>query len=146
MSFIELLLLILSVHSLATPILRRAPSFIFDGDAPYTVDSATLAAAVACPNGSPTNSLPAVLLVHGTTSTGDESWGEGYVPVRNTNHALTHVTTVGGSLHSDVNTESYQSRTFNLANAVFCSLSSTGIDHSLSLSTRTFDLHGRGYC
>ena len=87
MSLINLLLLIFSVHSLASPILsRRAASFAFPGDAPYTVDPATLAAALTCPNGSPTQSSPPVLLVHGTTSTGQESWGNGYVPVS------THVT------------------------------------------------------
>ncbi|KAK3721766.1 hypothetical protein LTR37_002931 [Vermiconidia calcicola] len=77
MSVIDLLLLIFSVHSFASPILRRGPQ---SGDAPYSVDAATLAAALTCPNGSPTSTAPPVLLVHGTISTGEESWGEGYVP------------------------------------------------------------------
>lgn len=82
MPVINLLLLIFSVHSLASPILRRgAPSFAYSGDAPYTVSPATLAAALTCPNGNPTKSSPPVLLVHGTTSTGEETWGDGYVPV-----------------------------------------------------------------
>lgn len=81
MSVIDLLLLIFSVHSLASPILRRTtPSFVFGGDAPYTVDPTTLAAALTCPNGNPTSASPAVLLVHGTGSTGEETWGQGYVP------------------------------------------------------------------
>ena len=81
MLILNLLLLIFSVHSLAAPILKRTPSFVFPGDAPYTVSAATLAAALTCPFGNPTNSTPPVLLVHGTGSTGSESWGEGYVPV-----------------------------------------------------------------
>lgn len=86
MSVIDLLLLIFSVLSFtqATPphILRRGPSsFVFDGDAPYTVSTATLAAALTCPSGNPTKSSPPVLLVHGTGSTGEQSWGDGYVPV-----------------------------------------------------------------
>ena len=80
MSVIDLLFLIFSVHSLASPILRRSPSFTFDGDAPYTVDIYRLAAALTCPNGNPTKSSPPVLLVHGTGSTGEETWGDGYVP------------------------------------------------------------------
>ena len=83
MSVIDLLLLIFSVHSFASAVVRRGiSSFEFDGDAPYTVDAATLAAALTCPNGNPTKDSPPVLLVHGTASTGAESWGDGYVPVR----------------------------------------------------------------
>ena len=82
MSVIELLLLIFSVHSLASPILPRGtPSFEFDGDAPYTVNTTSLAEALTCPNGNPSSKSSPVLLVHGTGSTGEESWGEGYVPV-----------------------------------------------------------------
>jgi len=85
---------------IASPITRRdaAPSFVFDGDAPFTVDVATLAASLTCPNGNPSSKSPAVLLVHGmcidlrelpsiqadiksgTSTTGAESWGQGYVP------------------------------------------------------------------
>lgn len=86
MSVLDLLLLVFSFlsFSLATTphVLRRGPaSFAFDGDAPYTVSTATLAAALTCPNGNPTKSNPPVLLVHGTGSTGEETWGDGYVPV-----------------------------------------------------------------
>jgi hypothetical protein len=86
MSVIDLLLLIFSFLSftIATPlqVLRRGnASFVYPGDAPYTVNAATLAAALTCPNGNPTKSSPPVLLVHGTTSTGEETWGDGYVPV-----------------------------------------------------------------
>lgn len=59
---------------------RSVPDFVFPGDAPFSVDAATLAAALTCPNGNPTASAPPVLLVHGTTSTGAETWGAGYVP------------------------------------------------------------------
>lgn len=85
MSVIDLLLLILSfsVHSFAAPAWKRGvQNFVFSGDAPLTVNAATLAAALTCPNGNPSSKSPPVLLVHGTTSTGEESWGGGYVPVR----------------------------------------------------------------
>jgi triacylglycerol lipase len=88
MSFLDLLLLIISISvlSFAAPTQRRGlPSFVFDGDAPFTVAPATLAAALVCPNGSPTPKSPAVLLVHGTSSTGSESWGDGYVPALKSN-------------------------------------------------------------
>jgi hypothetical protein len=86
MPVIDLLLLIFSFLSftLASPtrLRTRGPStFVFPGDAPYTVDTATLAAALTCPNGNPTKASPPVLLVHGTGSTGEQSWGDGYVPV-----------------------------------------------------------------
>ena len=58
--------LCLITTALASPISKRqVPSFTFDGDAPYSVDAATLAAALTCPNGNPTDSSPPVLLVHG---------------------------------------------------------------------------------
>lgn len=87
MSFIEILVLLLSVHSLASPVLlpRDAPSFVFNGDAPFSVDPSTLAAALTCPYGNPTSSSPPVLLVHGTATTGEESWGDGYVPALKAN-------------------------------------------------------------
>ena len=90
MSVIDLLLLVFSFLSftLAAPphILRRgSTSFVFAGDAPYTVNANTLASALTCPNGNPTKAAPPVLLVHGTGSTGQESWGDGYVPVRLSN-------------------------------------------------------------
>ncbi|KAI7329552.1 hypothetical protein KC315_g6091 [Hortaea werneckii] len=59
---------------------RQAPAFVFEGDAPFSVDAETLASALTCPNGSPTASSPPVLLVHGTSTTGEETWGDGYVP------------------------------------------------------------------
>jgi triacylglycerol lipase len=78
-----LILLAFSVHSLAAPTSKRASqSLVYPGDAPYTVDTATLAKALTCPNGNPTEDAPPVLLVHGTGSTGEQSWGDGYVPVR----------------------------------------------------------------
>lgn len=83
MSLVNLLLLIfsISVLSFAAPTTRRGLSdFVFDGDAPFTVATATLAAALVCPNGNPTAKAPAVLLVHGTSSTGSETWDNGYVP------------------------------------------------------------------
>ncbi|KAI6795966.1 hypothetical protein KC361_g4706 [Hortaea werneckii] len=59
---------------------RQAPAFVFEGDAPFSVDAETLASALTCPNGSPTASSPPILLVHGTSTTGEETWGDGYVP------------------------------------------------------------------
>ena len=64
----------------AAPTRRQAASYVFDGDAPFSVDADTLAAALSCPLGSPTAAAPPVLLVHGTATTGDQSWGKGYVP------------------------------------------------------------------
>ncbi|KAI6899296.1 hypothetical protein KC318_g10809 [Hortaea werneckii] len=59
---------------------RQVPTFVFEGDAPFSVDAETLASALTCPNGYPTSSSPPVLLVHGTSSTGEETWRNGYVP------------------------------------------------------------------
>ncbi|KAI7247653.1 hypothetical protein KC343_g5505 [Hortaea werneckii] len=59
---------------------RQAPAFAFEGDAPFSVDAEILASALTCPNGYPTASSPPVLLVHGTSTTGEETWGDGYVP------------------------------------------------------------------
>ena len=65
----------------ASPITRRAaPTYNFDGDAPFSVDAETLAAALTCPRGNPTTAAPPVLLVHGTATTGAQSWEKGYVP------------------------------------------------------------------
>ena len=60
---------------------RDVPDFVFPGDAPYGVPTRDLSSVLTCPDGNPTSadSKP-VLLVHGTTSTGNESWGFGYVP------------------------------------------------------------------
>ncbi|KAK4505859.1 hypothetical protein PRZ48_003824 [Zasmidium cellare] len=81
MSPLDLLLLFLSVHTLASPVIKRdAPDFTFEGDAPFTVSASDLAASLTCPNGNPTADSPPVLLVHGTATTGDESWGDGYIP------------------------------------------------------------------
>ena len=97
----ELFLAVLFTSIFAIPLLKRTtPSFSFAGDAPFTVDVETLSAAMTCPNGVPTASSPPVLLVHGmnskfipstlelqilisiigTATTGEETWGEGYVP------------------------------------------------------------------
>ena len=94
MSVIDLLLLIFSVHSLAFATVsskRDTPSFVFNGDAPYTVAAATLAAALTCPNGNPTSDSPPVLLVHGTGSTGEETWGDGYVPVSDLRYQMIEI-------------------------------------------------------
>ncbi|EME86399.1 uncharacterized protein MYCFIDRAFT_84540 [Pseudocercospora fijiensis CIRAD86] len=81
MSTLDILLLLFSVHALASPFVRRStPVFDFDGDAPFTVNPNTLASSLTCPYGNPTSSSPPVLLVHGTATTGEESWGDGYVP------------------------------------------------------------------
>lgn len=72
--------LFLSLAS-ASPIARQAaPTYKFNGDAPFTVASQTLAAALTCPRGNPTAAKPPVLLVHGTATTGAQSWEKGFVP------------------------------------------------------------------
>jgi len=68
MSFPEILLILISfcTYILASPLSKRqVPAFTFDGDAPFSVDAATLAAAVTCPNGTPSTDSPPVFLVHG---------------------------------------------------------------------------------
>ena len=102
MSLLELLLLIFSIHSLASPISRygtmKAPRA---ADPPYSVDSNTLAAALTCPYGNPTADSPPVLLVHGTGSTGKESWGDGYVPaLRDNGYTACYVTLPGRAMVS----------------------------------------------
>ncbi|KAK6389568.1 hypothetical protein LTR95_019702, partial [Oleoguttula sp. CCFEE 5521] len=77
---------LLSVATHGLPVLpRSAPNLASSGDAPFSVSQDTLAAALTCPNGNPTSSSPGVLLVHGTTSTGAETWAEGYVPALKAN-------------------------------------------------------------
>lgn len=77
---------LLSTLAVASPLVKRAaPTFVFDGDAPFSVSADDLAAALTCPNGNPTTSSPPVLLVHGTATTGQESWGDGYVPALKAN-------------------------------------------------------------
>lgn len=56
---------------------RRAPCASASGDAPYTVDCQTLQNAITCPNGIQGKAGGTVLLVHGTGSTGEESWANG---------------------------------------------------------------------
>lgn len=81
MSFVQLLLLLFSVRSFASPIFNyNSKNLARVADAPYSVDTNTLAAALTCPYGNPTASAPPVLLVHGTGSTGQETWGDGYAP------------------------------------------------------------------
>nr|OQO17198.1 hypothetical protein B0A51_15163 [Rachicladosporium sp. CCFEE 5018] len=81
-----LYLSLLTVATHALPVLpRSAPNLASSGDAPFSVSQDTLAAALTCPNGNPTASSPGVLLVHGTTSTGAETWAEGYVPALKAN-------------------------------------------------------------
>ncbi|QIX00790.1 hypothetical protein AMS68_006307 [Peltaster fructicola] len=59
---------------------RDAPTFIYAGDAPYSVDPTTLAAALHCPNGNPAGGRKPVLLVHGTAASGSDTWLWTYVP------------------------------------------------------------------
>ncbi|KAM0756327.1 alpha/beta-hydrolase [Meredithblackwellia eburnea MCA 4105] len=47
------------------------------GDAPYTASAATIKAALNCPNGIKKKAGGIVFLVHGTASTGSESWNLG---------------------------------------------------------------------
>jgi triacylglycerol lipase len=72
--------LLITIAAAAPVAKRAAPSYIFAGDAPFSVKADTLAAALTCPGGNPTAVAPPVLLVHGTATTGDQSWGKGYVP------------------------------------------------------------------
>ncbi|KAA8649542.1 uncharacterized protein ATNIH1004_002213 [Aspergillus tanneri] len=72
------LLSVLWTLSTATP--AAIPEFVFDGDAPYNIPADALRASLTCPNGTPNSNDKPVLLVHGTGSTGNESWGRGFVP------------------------------------------------------------------
>ncbi|EME47037.1 hypothetical protein DOTSEDRAFT_50533 [Dothistroma septosporum NZE10] len=87
MSPLEVLVLLFSVRfTIASPIVARdGPSFIFDSDTLFSVDSNDLAASLTCPYGNPSAASPPVLLVHGTATTGQESWGDGYVPALKAN-------------------------------------------------------------
>ncbi|KAB8339143.1 hypothetical protein FH972_022079 [Carpinus fangiana] len=58
---------------------RSAPGFVFRGDPAYGVSTAALSGILTCPTAANATSKP-VLLVHGTGSTGSESWAAGYVP------------------------------------------------------------------
>lgn len=100
MSVIELLLLIFSVHSLASPILRYGTTNLArTADAAYSVDTSTLAAALTCPYSSPTTSSPPVLLVHGTGTTGEQSWGDGYAPaLKDNGYTACYVTLPGRAM------------------------------------------------
>ncbi|WPG97606.1 Hypothetical protein R9X50_00038500 [Acrodontium crateriforme] len=71
-----------ALQAFASPTIKRDdnPSFVISGDAPFSIDTETLSDAITCPNGNPTASKPPVLLIHGTSCTGEESWGKGYVP------------------------------------------------------------------
>lgn len=86
-------LLLLTVAA-ASPVLRRAaPTYAFEGDAPFSVAADTLAKALTCPRGNPTAAAPPVLLVHGTATTGEQTWGKGYVPALAANgYTPCHVT------------------------------------------------------
>lgn len=78
--------LLLTANTFASPLAKRAaPSFAFSGDAPFSVPVEELAESLTCPNDNPTKSSPPVLLVHGTATTGEESWGKGYVPALKSN-------------------------------------------------------------
>lgn len=72
----------LSCWSLVLPSLSVAKPLPLAGrdvtkDAPYTVPVSTLSSAIECPSSTPIGDAPGgvVLLVHGTGSTGEESWG-----------------------------------------------------------------------
>jgi hypothetical protein len=81
LSLLSILPILLCAPSLAAPASKRAaPEFVFEGDAPFSVDIDTLVNSLTCPYGSPNEQSPPVLLVHGTAVTGQETWGEGYVP------------------------------------------------------------------
>jgi len=58
----------LALSALGLPSIRQT------SDAPYSVDTATMAAAITCPDGITGKAGGIVLLVHGTGSTGSESW------------------------------------------------------------------------
>ncbi|KAM0748055.1 alpha/beta-hydrolase [Meredithblackwellia eburnea MCA 4105] len=58
--------------SLAAPTLERRTS-----DAPFSVSTSTMQSAITCPNGIQKKAGGVVLLVHGTGSTGSESWSGG---------------------------------------------------------------------
>nr|POE67133.1 lipase b [Quercus suber] len=70
----------------ASPLAAQpAPEYTFEGDAPFSINSSVLADALTCPYGKPTLTWPPVLLVHGTGTTGEESWAQGYVPALRAN-------------------------------------------------------------
>ncbi|KAI9670541.1 MAG: hypothetical protein M1831_005761 [Alyxoria varia] len=75
---------ILNTLTVASPIqlhVRQAQDFAFPGDPSYGVETAELSKVLKCPEGNPSSADDnPVLLVHGTGSTGEESWGSGYVP------------------------------------------------------------------
>lgn len=75
-------LLLASSHLLADLLVQKQPSPRSIPDAPYSVDAATLENAITCPFGIKGKKGGVVLLVHGTGSTGSESWKSGpYVQV-----------------------------------------------------------------
>lgn len=76
------LVTLFSASCFASPILRQrdVQSYVFSGDAPYGVDATSLASILTCPYGNPTSTSKPILLVHGTGSTGNETWGFGYAP------------------------------------------------------------------
>ncbi|KAI7173778.1 hypothetical protein D0869_14004 [Hortaea werneckii] len=78
---------------------RQAPAFVFEGDARFSVDAKILASALTCPNGYPTSSSPPVLLVHGTSTTGEETWSNGYVPaLKDKGYTACYVTLPGRAM------------------------------------------------
>lgn len=72
--------LLASAAPLVGVVTRDVPTFAYNGDVPFSVDAATLAAAMHCPNGVPTAAKPPVLLVHGTAASGNDTWMWTYVP------------------------------------------------------------------
>jgi triacylglycerol lipase len=91
----------------ASPIARRAaPAYVFDGDAPFSVDAETLASALTCPRGNPTSAAPPVLLVHGTATTGNQTWSAGYVPALAANGYTPCYVTLPSRAMTDMQTSS----------------------------------------
>lgn len=64
----------------AAPTKRAVPDFLYPEDVGWTVDTEVLAASLNCPHGPGTPASPPVLLVHGTTASGNQTWNETYVP------------------------------------------------------------------
>ncbi|KAK5121603.1 hypothetical protein LTR85_004775 [Meristemomyces frigidus] len=132
MSLLGLLVPLFFACACASPVLRRdAPDFTIDGDAPFTVDTATLSAALTCPNGNPTSSSPPVLLVHGTATTGEETWGEGYVPALLANGYTACYVTLPGRAMGDMQVSSeYVAYALHYISYLAAGLETAVISHS----------------
>lgn len=130
-----LLRLLLAVITIATasPVhtKRGAPDYSITGDAPFSVDANTLAAAITCPNGNPTSAAPPVLLIHGTGSTGAETWGEGYVPALQANGYTACYVTLPGRAMGDMQISSeYVAYGLHYISSISGGLKTAVISHS----------------